>query len=132
MGCHCTKCLRKVCKTSWWNKIDCCVSVSAKQFLWGAQPPTLFGRGKLHPYSPHHRPLCVSKISNKSQAFETKYYGHPVIHVDYQKYLAGRTIYPSRWVFRMITTMCKINTKWSMGRQLSNFFPISRVACFYR
>ena len=27
IGCHCTKSLHKMCKTSWWKKFACCVSV---------------------------------------------------------------------------------------------------------
>ena len=47
-------------------------------FLNFSLSPTLFGRGKLHPYSPYNRFAARIYQKTKSQAFETRYYGHPV------------------------------------------------------
>ena len=48
-----------------------------QKYILGAQSPTLYGRGKLHLYSSHHRFAARTCQITKSQAFETKYYDHP-------------------------------------------------------
>ena len=52
--------------------------VYLKKNLYGAQSRTLFRRGTHHPYSWTPSTFCASNYQKtKSQAFETKYYGHP-------------------------------------------------------
>ena len=65
-----------------------------QNILGGALSHTLFGRGKLHPYPPHHR--FAAQKCQITKSLETKCYGHP------DNYIHVQIIYSTRQLGKLV------------------------------